>query len=141
MGWEFEDFKNYLSWGFEIGPCRQTIEFLPLRQRIEFFAIEVAVKFFGSWPTKINWDLKHHEMCRTLGGVVSIVWLRKTFKNCVSLLMSKNRSQKLINHLYLNNGLHLFLSVICFRLYLPVFINVPLDWYHYDYYRGYTTHF
>ena len=30
-------------------------------------------------------------------GGVSIVWLQKTFKNCVSLLVSKNRSQKLIN--------------------------------------------
>ena len=29
-------------------------------------------------------------------GGFSIVWLRKTFKNCVSLLVTKNRSQKLI---------------------------------------------
>ena len=32
-----------------------------------------------------------------VGGVVGIVWLRKTFKNCVSLLVSKSRSQKQIN--------------------------------------------
>ena len=47
MGWEFEDFKNHASWGFEIGPCRQTIEFLPLGQRIEFSAIELS--FLPSW--------------------------------------------------------------------------------------------
>ena len=32
----------------------------------------------------------------TRWGAVSIVRLRKTFKNCVSLLVSKNRNQKLI---------------------------------------------
>ena len=79
------------SWGFEIRPCRQTIEFLPLGQRIETSIVAAVVKFFGSRPAKMNWDLKHYEMCRT--GVVSIVWLRKTFKNCVFLLVSKNWSQ------------------------------------------------
>ena len=42
-------------------------------------------EFFGSLLTEMNWDLKHHEICRTLGVGVSIVWLRKTFKNSVSL--------------------------------------------------------
>ena len=62
----------------DFGPCRQTIEFLPLGQRIEFSAIELSfstvvavVKFFGSWPAKMNWDLKHHEMCQTLGVVLA----------------------------------------------------------------------
>ena len=66
------------SWGFEIGPCRQTIEFLPLGQRmefsghrVEFSTVVVAVKFFGSQPAKMNWDLKHHEMCRMLGVLLA----------------------------------------------------------------------
>ena len=44
---------------------------------------------------------------------------RKTFKNCVSLLVSKNRSQKLINRSYLNNSVHLFppLYYICVLYY------------------------
>ena len=50
-------------WETEIGPCRQTVE---------FSVVAVVVKFFGSRPAKMNWDLKHHEMCRTL-GMVSIV--------------------------------------------------------------------
>ena len=47
-----------------------------------------------SWVFRISTDrdLKHHKMRRMLGwgqySVVSIVWLAKTFKNCVSLLMS-----------------------------------------------------
>ena len=66
---------------------------------VEFSTVAAAVKFFGSQPAKMNWDLKHYEMYRTLEGVVSIVWLRKTFKYCVSL-----RNQKFINGSYLNNG-------------------------------------
>ena len=58
---------------------------LPLEQRVEFSNVAAAVKFFGSLPAEMNWDLKHHEMCRMFGVGVSIVWLQKTFKNCVSL--------------------------------------------------------
>ena len=72
----------------EIGPWRRELGIRPLSRRVEFL---------GSLPAEMNWDLKHHKMGRTLGVGVSIVWLRKTFKNCVSLLVSKNRSQKLIN--------------------------------------------
>ena len=34
---------------------------------VEFSTVAAAVKFFRSWPSKMNWDLKHHEMCWTLG--------------------------------------------------------------------------
>ena len=93
--WRWEVGVRPGSWGFEIGPCRQTIEFLSLGQRMEFSAIEfstvaAAIKFFWPWRVKMNWDLKYHEKCRTFGGVFSIVWLRKTFKNCVSLLEEPN---------------------------------------------------
>ena len=92
--------KNKLK--VDNGPCRHTIEFLPLGHRIEFSAgqleveswiltIEDVVGFFGSLPTEIL-DITR---CAVL-GMVSVVWLRKTFNNYVSLLVSKNRTQKLI---------------------------------------------
>ena len=62
-----------------------------------------------------------------VGSGVSIVWLRKTFKNCVSFIVSKKRSQKWINRFVPEQPSP------------PAIVNVPLDWYHYDY-RGYTTH-
>ena len=55
-----------------------------------------------------------HEMMPNVAGVVNIVWLRKTFKNSVSLLVSKNRRQKFINRSYLNNEVHFF--------FLPLFV-------------------
>ena len=38
-----------------------------------------------------NWDWTTR--CAERWGVVSIIWLRKAFKNCLSLFVSKNRSQ------------------------------------------------
>ena len=49
-----------------------------------------------------------------VGGGLSIVWLRQTFKNWASLLVSKNRSQKLIKRSYLNNRIRLFLLVFAY---------------------------
>ena len=48
------------SWGFEIGPCRQTIEYLPLGQRMEFSAIELSFlplrrRFSFSGPDQRRW--------------------------------------------------------------------------------------
>ena len=65
-------------------------------------------------------------------SVVSTIWLRKTFKNCVSLLVSKNRRQKLINRLYLNNGVHFF---FCLYLYLPVSVFIYVYVWVYSTYR------
>ena len=45
--------------------------------------------------SKTPWDVPNVE------GDVSIVWYERLFKNCVSFLVSKNRSQKLINGSYL----------------------------------------
>ena len=72
-----------------------------LCHRVEFSTVAAAHKCFGSRQAKINWDLEH------VGDVVSIVWLQKTFTNCVSLLVSKNWSQKLINRSYLNHRVRL----------------------------------
>ena len=71
-----------------------------------------------SWIFRISTDrdLKYHGMNSALVGsdwMVSIVWLQKTFKNYVSLLVSKNRSQKLINSSDLNIGVHLCFVFDC----------------------------
>ena len=42
-----------------------------LCHRVEFSTVATAVKFCKSWPAKMNWDLKHHEMCRTLGVLLA----------------------------------------------------------------------
>ena len=89
------------SWDFEVGPWKTIVEFLPLGHRV------------GFWPLK---------------DVVSIVWYERLLR-IVSLLVSKNRSQKLINGSYLNNGVAcVFESAYCV-LYFPVFacITVVID--------------
>ena len=91
---------------------------------VEFSTVAAAVKFFGSRPAKMNWDLKHHVMCRTLGGHVSIVWLWKTFKNCVSLLVSKNRSQKLINAFVPEQRSRLCICIVWFYICIRVVYNI-----------------
>ena len=115
--------------GVDCGPCRQTIELLPLGQRMEFSAIELsflpfatAVKFFGSRLAKINWEQTPRNV-PNVGGVVSIVWLRKTFKNFISLLVSKNWSQKLINGSYLNNGVTCVFDYIWFSICICIAIQ------------------
>ena len=127
--WEYEDFeKRVVKLILDHGGWE--VEFRPLEQRVEFF---------GSLPAEMNWDLKHHEMCQKLRGGVNIVWLQKTFKNCVSLLVSKNRSQKLIKTLvpettesacimYLNMYLLVPLILILLWLWLRVVCNRSNDW-------------
>ena len=65
------------------GPCRQIIEFLPLGHRVQFSIVAAAVKIFGSLPTEIL----NTTRCAMRWDGVSIV----------SLLVLKNRNQKLIN--------------------------------------------
>ena len=94
------------SWDFEVGQWKKIVEFLPLGHRVGF---------------------------RPLKNVVSIVWYEKLLR-IVSVLMSKNRSQKLINGLYLNNGVaSIFVSAYCV-LYFPVFVLYLYQyccyWYH-----------
>ena len=107
--WEFEDFEKESvgSWlwimqadnwastiGAENGVLCYRVEFLPLR-RVPTSKDELR--------SKTPWDVPN------VG-----VWLRKTFKNCVSLLVSKKQSQKLINSSYLNNRVRLcFVFCIC----------------------------
>ena len=87
-GWEFGRFWKRFSWDPTMvlrswGPTRQLriwdwtmqvdncasaiwAENWVLCHRVEFSIVAAAVKFFGSRPAKMNWDLKHHEICRTL---------------------------------------------------------------------------
>ena len=89
---------------------------------VEFSTVAVVDKFFGSRPAKMNWDLKHHKDMLNVGCVVSIIWLRKTFKNCVSLLVSKNRIQE-VNKRFVSElqrvrlHLNMYLSV-CLHMYM-----------------------
>ena len=49
-----------------------------------FWPLKDVVGFFGSLPTEIL----DRTRCAARWGVVSIIWLAKTFKNCVSLIVS-----------------------------------------------------
>ena len=69
--WEYEDFEKRVNWDW-------TIE-----ARVEFWPLKDVVEFCRSLLTEIL-DIAR---CATCWGGVSIVWLVKTFKNCVSLLL------------------------------------------------------
>ena len=59
---------------------------------VEFSTLAAAVTFFGSRPAKMNWDLKHHEICRTLGVLLAQYDYERLLR-IASILVSKNRSQ------------------------------------------------
>ena len=138
--WEFEDFEKS-QLGVDFGPCRQTVGLsanetnswswgltMMVKSWIRLWCWEVGVRpgswdfEVGLWKTIVEFpQLEHRVGFRPLKDVVSIVWLRKTFNNCVSLLVSRNRSQKseLINGSYLNNRVAcVFKSTYCI-MYLP----------------------
>ena len=77
------------------------LDCLPLRQTVEIGDFEV-----GPWKRIVEFlPLGHRVRFRPLKDVVSIICLRKTFKNYVSLLESKKWTQKLIiKGSFLNNG-------------------------------------
>ena len=79
------------------------VEIGPLSRRVVFLRISTGRDELRSYTPR---DVPN------VGGGVSIVWLQKTCKNCVSFLVSKNRSQKLINRSYLKQqSPPLFVSV------------------------------
>ena len=114
-------------WGFwkklgvDFGPCRQTIGLSASMADSWSWGLTMMWRSWGptmmlrSWgPTMV---LKNRVGFRPLKDVVSI---RENFKNCVSLLVSKNRTQKLKNSSYLNKGVAcVFESAYCV-LYLRV---------------------
>ena len=56
---------SFESWDWTI---EDELEFLPLRHRVEswIWVDKDVVEFCRSLPIEMNWDLKHHERCRTL---------------------------------------------------------------------------
>ena len=92
-----------------------------LCHRVAFSTVVAAVKFFGSRPAKMNWDLKHNVLCRTL-RVLLAYYDYEILLRIVSLLVSKNWNQNLINRSYLINGVRL---CFVFDVFEYVFI-VPL---------------
>ena len=128
--------ENLRFWKSEL-----KVDIGPLGQKVEFSIVAAAVKFFGSRPVKINWDLKHHEMRRTFR--VGLVWLRKTFKNWVSLLVSKNRTQKFIKPFVPEQRSPLVFACICVFVFarISLYMNMYLYycWYRYHYGFQYTT--
>ena len=125
----------------EIGPCRQTIEFLPLGHR-EFSFLPLSWVFYRSGGGQIlrvpnSEDEFRSKIPRDVPNV-GYCWhsmIRKTFKNCVSLLVSKNRSHKLINAVVLEQRSRL---CICFRLSIYIWLYLYMNmyllyccyWYH-----------
>ena len=52
----------------DIGPWRRAVEFSAIGvESWVFYRCGGSLSFFGSLTAEMNWDLKHHEMCRTLG--------------------------------------------------------------------------
>ena len=72
---------------------RSLVDFLLLNCMAGFFQIWKQIILFGSWPAEMNWDLKHHKMCRVLGGGVSIDF----YDLYLSPHVAKDWNQKLIN--------------------------------------------
>ena len=64
--WYWEVEVRLGSWDFEVVPWKTIVEFLPLEHRVGY---------------------------RPLNDFVSIVWLRKTFKNCLSPRVEKRKSE------------------------------------------------
>ena len=79
--------------GVDFGPCRQTVGF----SAIEVDSMKLSSDH-GVEKLRADYGVEKlrlvHEMCRALGRCLPSM-IRKTFKNCVSLLVSKNRTQKL----------------------------------------------
>ena len=137
LSWEFEDFEKESvgSW-----LCKQTVGLSASMADSWSWGLTMMVRIWGPtmmlriWgPTMVlrNWGWT--SWGTESWGIVTIVWLRKTFKNCVSLLVSKNRSQKLIKLSYLNNGVAWVFVFTC--VFEPAYCVLYLYmycccWYH-----------
>ena len=102
--WRWEVEVRPGSWELTLGHVGRQLGCLPQWQ-----TVEVGVRPCW-WEVGVRpcwWEVGVRPWCweieigprdvPSVRGVVSIVWLQKTFKNCLSLLVSKNQSQKLIN--------------------------------------------
>ena len=110
----------------EIGPWRQTVGDSAIESKSWVFRTSTGRDELRSWTPR--------DVPNICGGG-SIIWLRKTFKNCVSLLVSMNCCKKLTNAFVPETRVRLY--CICIWLYMNMYMYC-CDWYHYDY-HGYTT--
>ena len=108
-------FWKRVSWELTLDHGSRQLSLLPLGHRVEFSTVEDVVWIFGSLPTE----------------VLNIVrcaarWCGQHSKNCVSLLVSKNRSQEV------NKGVRVWTEsaciciCLCFAcvLHLHMFLNL-----------------
>ena len=114
------------SWDIEIGPCKAD-NWVLCHWGIEHW---VLYRWGGGKEFRISTerDLKHHRMRRACVGSDSMVSIVRV----VSLLVSKNWSQKLIKPFVPEQQsacLRTCICVVYLTLYECVFV-VPLDWYH-----------
>ena len=107
------------QFGVDFGPCRQTAGLSASMADSWSWVPTMIVRSWGPTMVLRNWDSTTR--CAERWGVVSIVWYERLLR-IVSLLVSKNQSQKLIKRSYLNN------RVAC------VFVLYGLHMYY-----GYTT--
>ena len=123
-GWSVDD----------IMPGRDGPENLRILKPVSWdWTIEVRVGFWCSWVFRISTDidLKHHKIRPALGwgqhSIFSIVWLAKTFKNYVSLLVSP-WAEPVINKLFVPETTESACICICVIVYVLYYF---CDWsYH-----------
>ena len=96
MGWSVDD----------VMPGRDGPENLRILKRVSWswdWTMESNTWGLGHWVEELSFsdlnrqrwiEILNTTRCPERWGGVSIVWLRKTFKNCVSLLVSKNQRQE-----------------------------------------------
>ena len=119
--WEFEDFKNYVSWRLTLDHAGRWLSSLPLRQKVEVF-LPLRRRLSFSGPDQWRWiEILNTTTCAERWSGVSTVWLQKTFKNCVFLLVLMNWNQEINKYFSIWNNrvrLHLrcvFVSVLSWR--------------------------
>ena len=137
--WKSQNRKNvYLSPYVEKSLNSKVIKiFVPeLRSRKCFSCFGIPMFYvYMLWTFYVHFTYPYYGYGTTgprdvpnVGGVVSIVWLRRSFKNWVSLLVSKNRSQKLINGSYLNKSVHLcFCICICTVIIIIIIMAMAIQ--------------
>ena len=118
-------FWKTVSWEIEIGRCSQATESLPLGHR-ELISLPLR-HVVGVLQISTDRDLKHRKMRSVFVGSDSMDSLIRI----VSLLVSKNWSQKLINRSYLNNGvcLCIYICIVYVSRYTTIQVECPFPFF------------
>ena len=89
-----------------------------------------GVEFFGSLPAEKNWDLKHHEMCRTLGVGLALYDYERLLRIVSLFSCRRTEVKKFISRSYMNNRIGLYLHMYMYPCY---------DWSHHGMQRIYLS--